>query len=265
MLALAVANAPARAQSQPTVVEVPPGDNGQKAVQLETFFYQPSGSGPFPLVILSHGSAGGNARRSLPSRNEAEFFTGQGFAVLVPMRRGRGKSTGISREYEDRHCETQAWEAGLRDAMQEIDAVLVHAQSLPQLDISKVILAGVSRGGFLSVAYAAQGAKRTAVKAVVNFVGGWVAQAEDRCPQDFNLQQFALYGKSVRAPGLWLYGAQDLFYGDDAIRTYVDAYRAGGAPIEFELISGIPGNGHWLPQHRERWEGPLRRFLDSLP
>ena len=72
---------------------------------------------------------------------------------------------------------------------------------LPDVDATRVVLAGESRGGFLSVAYAAQGARRSRVVGVVKFVGGWVAQAEDRYPTDFNEVAFRRYGMPFTAPG----------------------------------------------------------------
>jgi hypothetical protein len=72
--------------------------------------------------------------------------------------------------------------AGLQSAFQDVDAVIDYAQSLPFADASRITLVGMSRGGFLSIAYAAEGRERARVRSVINFVGGWVAQAEDQCP-----------------------------------------------------------------------------------
>jgi dienelactone hydrolase len=119
----------------------------------------------------------------------------------------------------------------------------------------------MSRGGFLSVAYAAEGKERARVRSVINFVGGWVAQAEDHCPTDFNTVSFARYGRETRIPTLWLYGAGDLFYGDEAVESYAAAFRGAGGRLQFHLVNGVPENGHWLPNHQNMWRPLLDAFL----
>jgi len=117
--------------------------------------------------------------------------------VVAPMRRGRGRSSGVSLEGEEKNCDLSSWDAGLRAAMRDLDAIIEYAKSLPNADPRRLSLLGVSRGGFLSIAYAAEGKYKASIGSIINFVGGWVAQAEDRCPMDFNAVRFARYGAEV--------------------------------------------------------------------
>ena len=63
-------------------------------IRLEGFVYKPGGTGKFPVVIFSHGAAGGSRRVTEPAAEIAQYYVSHGFAVVVAMRRGRGKSEG---------------------------------------------------------------------------------------------------------------------------------------------------------------------------
>lgn len=243
------------------LIPVTTGDSTVVA-RLETRFYLPPGNGPHPLAVLLHGSSGGNPAFTDPWTNEVGFLVKHGFAVAAPMRRGRGNSTGTSAEHETKNCAPGAWDQGIGEALQDIDAVIDHAASLPGIDARNLTLWGVSRGGFLAVTYAARGSHRGDVSQVINFVGGWVAQAEDQCPRDFNLDSFrALGGPAASVPMVWLYGANDAFYGASAPGSYAATFLAAGGTAEMHVIPGIPENGHWLPAHPDKWQPLITRFL----
>jgi dienelactone hydrolase len=63
-------------------------------LNIEGYFYKPQGTGPFPLVIYNHGSRSGQEHVEKPFPAIAEILVPQGYAVLVPERRGYGKSDG---------------------------------------------------------------------------------------------------------------------------------------------------------------------------
>lgn len=115
------------------------------------------------------------------------------------------------------------------------------------------------------MAYAAEGAYRTDVRQVINVVGGWVAQAEDQCPTDFNAVSFSRFGALTRTPMLWLYGAGDQFYGDSAVRTYSDLFKKAGGQAVFHLIEGIPENGHSVLEYPAKWMPYVDSFLTRPP
>ena len=61
---------------------------GPFTVDLETTIYRPDGAGPFPVAIINHGKAPGDARfqaRYRPAQ-AARYFLQRGYAVVVPMR-----------------------------------------------------------------------------------------------------------------------------------------------------------------------------------
>ena len=70
---------------------------GENRLTLETTVYKPDGDGPFPLLILSHGTPPfGNRRfmgRTRYTEQSREFIK-MGFVVAIPMRKGYGNSDG---------------------------------------------------------------------------------------------------------------------------------------------------------------------------
>jgi dienelactone hydrolase len=259
LLACIAIGRPVTAGDSPVFVSV-----SDSPIRLETFIYQPEGPGRFPVVIFNHGSSRGKPHKSYPSRRLAEYFVKRGFIFIAPMRRGRGQSSGVSAESEDRNCDPQSWIPGLELAADDVSAVFEYVGSLPNADSSTVILAGASRGGFLSVAYAADGKYRKRVVGVINFVGGWVAQAQHKCDVDFNYISYAKFGARTRAPMLWLYGSPDEYYATRSIRSYQRVFASEGGNVRFRLIHGVPGNGHRLPVYEHLWARPVGFFLDSL-
>ncbi|MBZ0146332.1 MAG: hypothetical protein K8F62_02160, partial [Pseudorhodoplanes sp.] len=69
-----------------------------KSALMRTAIFRPFGPGPFPLVIINHGSVHSESRRAkwgqptfLPA---SEWFVQRGYAVAVPQRPGHGKTGG---------------------------------------------------------------------------------------------------------------------------------------------------------------------------
>ena len=92
-------------------------DHGRVEARLETYVYSSAVAGRRPVMILSHGSSGGAPRQTDDWASEAAYFTSKGFVVLAPMRRGRGRSTGVSLESEEKNCDLSSWAFRLRSAI----------------------------------------------------------------------------------------------------------------------------------------------------
>ena len=71
-------------------------------LRIQAYLYKPDGDGPFPVVIYNHGSRDGRERASVPFQYVGKILTNAGYAVLVPERRGYGKSDGS--QYRRRKC-----------------------------------------------------------------------------------------------------------------------------------------------------------------
>lgn len=109
-------------------------------LQLDGTLLTPRGDGPFPAVILVHGTAP-NTRT--PYRGLAEYFVRNGIATVIYDKRGFGRSTGtLPYTY-----------AQLAD---DLNAVVQRLQRHPNIAAARIGLLGFSEGGFVGPLAAAQ-------------------------------------------------------------------------------------------------------------
>jgi dienelactone hydrolase len=236
--------------------------DGARPITLEGTFYPPSGQGPAPLAIFTHGSdIGRNQLRSWSFSTEAHWLRDNGFAVLVLMRRGRGSSEGINGEEDfgrDHEGGLIDVSSGVAQAVADLDSAIAYGRTLPGVKSGPVLLAGQSRGGFLAMHYA--GLKPGEVLGVVNFSGGWYPYGPVTTPYYANAGR----GAAGKVPELWLYADNDRLYKEDLIREYYLAFAAAGGSARFEMLHGVPGDGHLLRLYPDRWRVIADEFLTSL-
>lgn len=236
--------------------------DGARPIMLEATLYRPAGSAPAPLAIITHGSdVGRDQLRTWSFSTEAHWLRDQGFAVLVLMRRGRGRSEGINGEEDfgrDHDGSVTDFSAGIAEAVADLESAIVYGRKLPGVRPGPVLLAGQSRGGFLAIHYA--GLKPGEVMGVVNFSGGWYPYAPLTTPYYANAGR----GAADRVPQLWLYADNDRLYDEALIRGYHRAFADAGGSARFELLHGVPGNGHLLRLFPDRWRPIADQFLATL-
>jgi dienelactone hydrolase len=259
--ALAALVAGEKYRVEPEQIFIPVKTGAGTDVRLEATLFRPDRSGRFPLVVFNHGSTGPGAipaSLTLTYRAQAHYFVRRGFAVVVPMRKGRGASEG---SYDEPYgCGTAVVDAGMSSALGDLDGVLDHLLQQAYVDGDRLLMAGQSRGGYLSVVYASRGRHRDRLRAVVNFAGGWTGQ---RCG-DRNSPGYADAGRRSRLPMLWLYAEGDSYYSAFAIRGYFEAFEKAGGNGRLVLFGGLPGNGHRLVDFVPVWKPDADRFLESL-
>jgi dienelactone hydrolase len=233
-------------------------EGGTQTWHLEATLYRPQPTGRFPVVVFNHGATGMGL---IPVTQTSEFpivaryFVAQGWAVLIPMWRGRGQSEGAYQEgYQ---CGSEAH--GIDRAVEDLDGVFRSLREQPWANINQVLVGGQSRGGLLAVVYA--GRWPEAVKGVVNFVGGWMSEG---CVPDANGHFFREAAKTAAVPMLWLYAERDSYYSVPAIRRYRAAFEQAGGRGPFALFPEIGGNGHALAQKPLFWRPALDAYLQAL-
>jgi dienelactone hydrolase len=236
--------------------------DGARPIVLEATFYPPTGPGPAPLAIFTHGSdVGRNQLRTWSFSTEAHWLRDNGFAVLALMRRGRGRSEGINgeedfgREHDGSLIDVSV---GVAQAVEDLESAIAYGRKLPGIRPGPVLLAGQSRGGFLAMHYA--GLKPREVMGVINFSGGWYPYGPVTTPYYANAGR----GAADKVRQLWLYADNDRFYQEALIREYHQAFTAGGGRARFELLHGVPGDGHLLRLYPDRWRPVADEFLASL-
>jgi len=236
--------------------------DGTRPIRLEATFYPAAGPQPAPLAIFTHGSdVGRNQLRSWSFSTEAHWLRDKGFAVLALMRRGRGSSEGINGEEDFGRAHDGGLtdvSAGIAQAVDDLESAIAYGRTLPGVQPGPVLLAGQSRGGFLAMHYA--GLRPRGVIGVVNFSGGWYPYGPVTTPYYANAGR----GATDKVPQLWLYADNDKLYEETLVREYYQAFTDAGGRARFELLHGIPGDGHLLRLVPSRWRPVADEFLGSL-
>jgi dipeptidyl aminopeptidase/acylaminoacyl peptidase len=112
-------------------------------LEIPAFYYRPSGTGPFPVLIDIHGGPEAQAR---PWFSPAKQFWVKelGVAILVPNVRG---STGYGKTF-------QTLDNGMKreDSVRDIGALLDWIGDRPELDPDRIGVVGGSYGGYMVLA-----------------------------------------------------------------------------------------------------------------
>jgi dienelactone hydrolase len=245
---------------------VPVPSEGE-APAIEVTVFRPPGKGPFPLVVLSHGSPRSAEERRAEGRQrmlaQSERFVALGLAVLVPTRRGYGESEGRWAEGYGSCANPDYYHAGLetaRDLRATVDAVRRERWA----DTSRIVLAGQSAGGFGSVA--ASSAPFDGLLGVINFAGGRGSAGPDNvCGETRLVEAMGRYGRSARVPELWLYSVNDRYFGPELARRMHDAFVKAGGAAEFVQAppTGLDGHGYFARNIGD-WSPRVEDFLRRI-
>ena len=259
---------------QPQVMTLPLTIDGT-VHQVVTHVYKPSGTGPFPLVIFSHGRAPLQADRDKLQYpvliGHANYWLRKGVAVVAPVRPGYGETGGADRENS-----LTRWSGSIcisdpdftqvgRNASAVVAAVHGWAVQQPWVRTDRILLAGQSVGGLTAIA--ASALNLPGVLASVNFAGGAggnpAASPGSSCKPENLTRTYAAYGKLVKIPSLWLYAENDQYWGADAPQRWYAAFSAGGSDAALVQTGPLPEHdGHSLLAFGGRlWSVPLNAFV----
>ena len=146
---------------EPELIRYPTFDlHGESQRKIPAFVYQPSGKGPFPVIIYIHGGPESQYRPSFSST--FQMWVGElGAAIIAPNVRG---SLGYGNDY-------LSLDDGYKreDSVKDIGALLDWIALQPQLDQSRVAVYGGSYGGYMVLASAVHYSDR--LRAAVDVVG----------------------------------------------------------------------------------------------
>jgi dipeptidyl aminopeptidase/acylaminoacyl peptidase len=242
--------------------------SGFQRVTLEATLYRPDGPGPFPLLVLSHGTPRNPrqrvARERLTYNAQSWEFVSLGFAVVIPMRRGYSHSGGDYAEAEGSCDRAHFYAAGLESA-QDLRATVKYVTALPGIDPHRLVLAGYSSGGFASLILASQGLP--GLRGVIIFNGGRGSTKRRNCSPERLIAACALAGRTLRVPTLWVYGENDSYFPPRLARKMCAAFRRAGGRAEFVMLPPFYDEGHFLfPDVRGLawWTPVVNRFLNEL-
>ena len=252
------------------------------SIRLVTLVYRPLKIDNRQVVLFSHGSTGGEIKSPKepwegPPQSVINFFVTRGYTVVAPMRRGRAESSGTYVEecaiYAG-ECtlarQTAMMERSLREAMLDTSAVIdqIVVRRLMPRD-GKLLLVGVSRGGFLSLMIASERPQQ--VKGIVNFVGGWLSvspkypDADNALRLKAQAERLTQAGKGRAAPSVWVYAARDPLYDEATTREFFRAYREAGGRGEYVFVRDHPlPSGHNVASALPLWQSAVDGFLKNV-
>lgn len=257
------------------VVQVPvriEGLFGDSEVNLTATLFRPRGDGPFPLVVLSHGTPPHAADRAKIGRfrriPQTREFIKRGFAVIVPIRRGHGASGGDYAEDKGRCAAPVYYEAGRAGGL-DIVATVDYAVKLPYVNPHCIILAGQSTGGFASLAAASMNPK--GLIAAVNFSGGHGGDPATRPGEPCDPQSLAAavakFSQTIRVPVLWHYAENDRFFSPRHVRAWFAAFEKAGGTGRLVIQPPFGEDGHRLFNSRDGipiWTRAFDSFLKDF-
>jgi hypothetical protein len=127
-------------------------------IELDGYLYRPSGSGPHPCVVMSHGLG---ALKDMSIDASAERFAAAGFACLLYDHRNFGPSGGEVRQ------EIDPW-----DQVKDMRGAITFAQTLDGIAPERVALWGTSYSGGEAIVVGAVDRRVKALIAQVPFISG---------------------------------------------------------------------------------------------
>jgi dienelactone hydrolase len=244
---------------------------GAATLHLDAIITRPANPGSYPMVVITHGT-------NTPAENKITFptifssiaidFARRGWAAVSMTRRGHGRSEG---EWSDGYgsCENPNYQAaglsGAQDIVQTVEAV----RPKPFVDPTRVLLIGHSAGGLATIA-AASLAPNGLVGAI-NFAGGRGSKepvSDAVCASDRLIGAFGFYGKTTRAPTLWIYSENDHYFAPALAREMFSAFTNAGGRGDLVIAPPYAKEGHGLVLGPpELWQDPVDNFLrqNALP
>lgn len=206
---------------------------------------KPPGPGPHPTVVYLYGSTG-NSAETISSEGFVRAFVDRGFAVIVPAALDKRYVGGlVDSGWFLRNSRARK----KRDDTAFVAEVLADAEVRHRIDRNRVLIAGMSNGGFLTWEIACHNPQLAAAFAPV--AAGYLGKMPDRCKRAVRLLH--THGRSDRVVPL----------------DPEEPWRSGGArmtPLGVALdrigrTGGCTGRG--TPQQfreydRTKWDGCIR-------
>jgi dienelactone hydrolase len=243
-------------------IKVPMAEAGEAG--LQTVLILPSTPGKHPLVLMTHGSdySKGKNQQMGPGlmQPQAIWFARRGWVVAVVTRRGYGASGG---KMDKTHyaCDEAAFATIADEDAADLMAAYDVVKGLPQVDAENVIATGNSAGGFAALAFGAHAPP--ALKAVINFSGGWHSLFfAGSCAKTGLIPEFHNLGAATHVPTLWLYAKNDSLFAPKYVALMHDAFTSDGAEAEMPPIGKSGDDGHYLfSESVEIWAPLVEDFL----
>ena len=240
------------------------------AVQMRTELFRPPGVGPFPLVVINHGTAGNAMQRARMQQQVyldlARYFVARGYAVAVPQRPGHGATGGPYLESNGNGCQNADYFVSGHRTADIIATAIAFMIRQPFVKPTGVVVVGQSAGGWGALALASRNPPE--VRAVINFAGGRGGRVNNQpnvnCAPDRLVAAAGRFGATSRIPSLWLYTENDSYFGPDLSKRLAAAFKDAGGTVDFRLLPAFADDGHRLSYQKggiDVWRPLVEQFL----
>lgn len=241
-------------------------------LQLNALVFVPNRPGRFPLAVVSHGTQPGEGWQWMSSPDQfyavGTWLAQQGFAVVIPQRRGYGASEGKIVDFAG-SCEHPDYVRAGHATAHDIAAAIRFMRGQDYVDADRVVLVGLSTGGWGSIAAASE--NLPGVVGVVAFGAGHGVNSPGQvCEAPILVAAARQFGTTTSIPVLWIYASNDLHVGPALSRDLFDAFQAtthGRREYirRWNCAAGRDGDGHLMMQVcPDAWHDTVKAFLDSV-
>jgi dienelactone hydrolase len=243
------------------------------SVLMRTTVFRPPGEGPFPLVVMNHGTTQNPVHRQyfpiLEFEAAALWFVQQGFVVAAPQRPGHGETGGIFLEDQANCAPSDFLEAG-RAGAANIQSAIDYMMTQSFVLRDGVVVVGQSGGGWDTLALASQNPPM--VRAAIEFEGGrgghFGGKPNNNCQPDNLVAAARTLGSTAQTPVLMIYTQNDTFFGPVLSRRLYEAWTEAGGIAEYHLLPPFKEDGHFLlgyPDSVPVWSPIVMKFLGQHP
>lgn len=256
------------AQLETEIVSIPV-NIGSSTFHDDARIIKPEGDGPFPLIVLTHGTPRGAQERAKTNvgtyfKTQSEYFANKGYAVIFVVRRGFGTSTAPFEESPLFSNGTRNYTKAGLEAAKDLKAAIDYMKNKSYVNATQIILLGQSTGGHSVTATGSLGID--GVIGVINFAGGRGSYAPDLVRDENNLiASMGQYGKTSRIPTIWLYSTNDHFFRPDLAQAMYKAYTDNGGQAKFVTLPPYKDDGHGsFSGNRSAWAPYVDQFIEEL-
>ena len=194
---------------------------------MHGFLYRPLGDGPFPAIVMNHGSE----RDPGAKHGQAAFYVPHGFVLFVPHRRGQGDSADAGTYVGDAPATSPAFVDALVAQTDDVMAAVAYVASLPQVDARRIAVTGCSLGGIESLFAAERG---TGIVAAIDFAGAAMTWATNPALRE----RMTVAASNARVPVLFAQAEND--FDTTPSRVLSDEMKNAGKPVRVHVF---PANG----------------------
>jgi dienelactone hydrolase len=232
-------------------------------LELAGYLYLPPGDGPFPCMIVNHGSGIDRGTWDVCRPGMAATLMSWGIAVFMPHRRGYGNSPGPSwREEAAAEFGSPEYDeqlvARLDRESQDVLAALEFVQSLPEILADHVGVMGSSFGGVNTLLGAA---RESRFRCAVEFAGAAMNWEHTTRLRDFLTAAAA----RVSQPIFYIQAAND--YSTGPTHALSEATRRAGGRVQAKVYPAFgltPMEGHLFAGNGSIiWGEDVRGFLET--